>query len=304
MDNKKLKILSIDGGGIRGIIPARVLCELEEQIVACDGPDAKLCDYFDLVCGTSTGGIIAAGIALGLPAKEILTLYTEHAGEIFPSKHDKVKAFDVLFNRPFYKRDALEKILKDTYGRCARDKDTRVYHCRTRLCIPVYDASKDVIHIFKTDHLPNYHRDCHIPITDVVLASAAAPAYFYPHTFDYMTMGTDTVNSYTNNIDGGLFANNPTLIGLTEARCCMGVPLEDIAILSLGTGKSSFKANEGAKSMGSGYWISPLSGTLKLYEAMSSAQSIYIDNTMKLIKDGAGADKKGSSDISSDAAVV
>ncbi|MBO5584963.1 MAG: patatin-like phospholipase family protein, partial [Bacteroidaceae bacterium] len=67
-DNRKFKILSIDGGGIRGIIPAKVLYHLEEEAIKKDGADARLCDYFDLVCGTSTGGIIAIGIALGMTA--------------------------------------------------------------------------------------------------------------------------------------------------------------------------------------------------------------------------------------------
>lgn len=73
-EKKKFKILSIDGGGIRGIIPAKILYHLEEVAIKQDGPNARLCDYFDLVCGTSTGGIIAIGIALGMTAKDILKL--------------------------------------------------------------------------------------------------------------------------------------------------------------------------------------------------------------------------------------
>ena len=83
-EKRKFKILSIDGGGIRGIIPAKVLYHLEEEAIKKDGADARLCDYFDLVCGTSTGGIIAIGIALGMPAKDILKLYQENAKRIIP----------------------------------------------------------------------------------------------------------------------------------------------------------------------------------------------------------------------------
>ena len=71
-ENQKFKILSIDGGGIRGIIPAKILYHLEEEAIDRYGTDARLCDFFDLVCGTSTGGIIAIGIALGMTAKDIL----------------------------------------------------------------------------------------------------------------------------------------------------------------------------------------------------------------------------------------
>lgn len=77
------KILSIDGGGIRGIIPAKILA-LAEQELQRTGQANRICDYFDLICGTSTGGIIAIGLALGMPASEILSLYRDHAREIFP----------------------------------------------------------------------------------------------------------------------------------------------------------------------------------------------------------------------------
>jgi len=86
MEEKKFKILSIDGGGMRGIIPAKILCELEEELQKDHGEDARLCDYFDLICGTSTGGIIAIGLALGMSAKEMLNLYIEHGKEIFSHK--------------------------------------------------------------------------------------------------------------------------------------------------------------------------------------------------------------------------
>lgn len=87
MDSETFKILSIDGGGIRGVIPCQILAELENDIIERDGPDARLCDYFDLIAGTSTGGIIAIGIALGIKAQTILKLYLNHGDEIFPSRN-------------------------------------------------------------------------------------------------------------------------------------------------------------------------------------------------------------------------
>lgn len=139
-EKRKFKILSIDGGGIRGIIPAKVLYHLEEEAIKKDGADARLCDYFDLVCGTSTGGIIAIGIALGMTAKDILKLYQENAKRIFPHKslwHAFIK------NEPFYSREALEKLLAESFNPFDyRTNDTRIYHCKTRLCIPTYDLDK------------------------------------------------------------------------------------------------------------------------------------------------------------------
>ena len=289
--DNKFRILSIDGGGIRGIIPAKVLYHLEEEVIKKDGPNARLCDYFDLVCGTSTGGIIAIGIALGMTAKEILNLYKGNAKKIFPSK-SAVKAF--LVNKPFYDNKALEKLLAQNFNQQDYHNNiARIYHCKTRLCIPAYDLDKGEEHVFKTDHLHNITRDCHIPVVNVALATAAAPVYFSPYSFKYTDMNSVNECSYINNVDGGVLANNPTLIGLTEAVYCLDIPLENIEILSLGTGTFCLKDQAQNKKRGLRYWLFPHKNNLRIYEVMSSGQSIYIDNTMKLMSQGAGHDQKG-----------
>ena len=289
---RKFKILSIDGGGIRGIIPAKVLYHLEEEAIKKDGADARLCDYFDLVCGTSTGGIIAIGIALGMTAKDILKLYQENAKIIFPHK-SLWQAF--IKNEPFYSREALEKLLAESFNPFDyRTNDTRIYHCKTRLCIPTYDLDKGEQHVFKTDHLPNYPRDCHIPVVNAALATAAAPVSFTPHSFNFCDMNSTNRSDYINNVDGGVLANNPTLLGLTEAVYCIGIPLEDIEILSLGTGTFNLKDRIIGKKRGVRYWLCPnRQKSIRIYEVMSSGQSVYIDNTMKLMCNGAGYDQKG-----------
>ena len=90
------KILSIDGGGIRGIIPAKILALAEEELNRT-GKTGKIADYFDLICGTSTGGIIAIGLALGMPASEILSFYLDHASLIFPHQGTIKKLAKILF---------------------------------------------------------------------------------------------------------------------------------------------------------------------------------------------------------------
>lgn len=82
-EKKKFTILSIDGGGIRGLIPAKVLAELERELKKQD-PDKPLYEYFDLICGTSTGAILAIAISLGIPARNLVQFYKEHAQVIFP----------------------------------------------------------------------------------------------------------------------------------------------------------------------------------------------------------------------------
>ena len=288
-ENKKFKILCIDGGGIRGIIPARILTDLEEVLVN-RGEQPNLCEYFDLICGTSTGSIIAAGIALGMSAKAILELYTKHAKDIFPSKSFLNKIMAICRNSSFYDISPLKSLLIKAYGGMTRNNDTRLYHCKTRLCIPVYDMSKGEVHVFKTDHLPNYHRDCHIPVVDAVLASSAAPVYFYPHSFSYSDIGTNNTNTYQNNVDGGVFANNPAIVGLMEATNCIGVPTENVEILSIGTGTHRFKSKKDSKRIGSRYWTIPSSGSLNIYDVMASAQSVFTENLMKIISNGPGTD--------------
>ena len=288
--DKKFRILSIDGGGIRGIIPARVLYSLEEEAIKKDGPNARLCDYFDLVCGTSTGGIIAIGIALGMTAKEILNLYKENAKKIFPSK-SIIKA--ILTDKPFYAREALENLLADNFNKQDyHNNQTRIYHCKTRLCIPAYDLDKGEAHVFKTDHLHNITKDCHMPVVKVALATAAAPVYFSPYSFNYTEMNSVNECSYINNVDGGVLANNPALIGLTEAVYCLDIPLENIEVLSLGTGTYNLKDQACNKKRGPLYWLFPHNNNLRIYELMASGQSVYIDNTMKLMSQGAGHDQK------------
>lgn len=291
-ENRKFKILSIDGGGIRGIIPAKILSYLEEEAIKKDGEEARLCDYFDLICGTSTGGIIAIGIALGMTAKDILKLYQENAKRIFPHK-SLLQAF--IKNKPFYGRETLQKLLAESFNSFDyQTNDTRIYHCKTRLCIPTYDLDKGEQHVFKTDHLPNYQRDCHIPVVDAALATAAAPVYFTPHSFNFNDMNSTNRNDYINNVDGGVLANNPALLGLTEAVYCIGVPLENIEMLSLGTGTYNLKDSMIDKKRGIRYWLfSNMQNSIPIYEVMSSGQSLYIDNTIKLMCNGAGHDQKG-----------
>ena len=278
MEEKKFKILSIDGGGMRGIIPAKILCELEEELQKHQSEDARLCDYFDLICGTSTGGIIAIGLALGMSAKDILSLYVSHGKEIFSAT-----LWQRAKSRTLYNRDVLRAQLQKAYG------DTRIDDCRTRICVPTYDMHEGRIHVLKTRHHPEYVRDFHIPTVDVALSTSAVPVYFSPYSFEYSNIGSDSINHAYHYIDGGVFANNPSLIGLTEAIYCLNVAIEKIELLSIGTGMQLLKETELERKMGIDYWLNPKSEDgFRIYELVSSAQSLNIHNTMTMLCKGAG----------------
>lgn len=282
---EKFKILSIDGGGIRGIIPAKILFELEEDVQKRDGKDARLCDYFDLICGTSTGAIIALGLALGMAAKDILKLYQTHGEDIF---HKSFR--HIVVERSFYGRNTLKKLLLEAYSPFAsHDGIARLDDCRTRVCIPSFDLNKGEMHVFTTRHNKEYIRDYHIPATEVALASAAAPIYFTPYCFSYNKIDSEELQYYYSNVDGGVFANNPALIGLTEAIYKLGIPLENIELLSLGTGNVNFKQTNPNKRLGFLYWLWPKSKQgFRIYELLSTAQSLYIANTISMMQKGAG----------------
>lgn len=282
MEEMKFKILSIDGGGMRGIIPAKILCELEEELQKAHGEDARLCDYFDLICGTSTGGIIAIGLALGMSAKQMLNLYIEHGKEIF-----SYKWFRLITKGRFYDQCVLKKFLKEAYG------DARLDDCRTRICIPTYDLHRGVIHVLKTRHHERLSRDYHIPAVDAALSTSAAPIYFHPYTYRYVNIGSENINSAFHHIDGGVFANNPALIGITEAHCCLDIPLENIELLSLGTGEKLLKESKTNKKIRAGYWLRLIGQDgPRLYELMASAQSVNIHNTLTMLQKGIGKNEE------------
>ena len=263
---------------MRGIIPAKILCELEEELRRRNGKGARLCDYFDLICGTSTGGIIAIGLALGMSAKELLGFYCEHGKDIF-----KINIIDRLQKHCLYDRTTLKRYLTDAYG------ETKINDCKTRICIPTYDLYNGTIHVLKTPHLPEYVRDLHIPTVDAALCTAAAPVYFEPYSFKYKSIDSDSENQAHFHIDGGVFANNPTLIGLIEATRCLSINLNDVALLSIGTGQTLLKQTNFNRRMGFLYWLNPKSKeSLRIYELAASAQAVNIDNTLSLICKGAG----------------
>ncbi len=288
---KEFKILCIDGGGIRGIIPSKFLTKLEDYVSNEKGEQIKINEYFDLICGTSTGGIIAIGLALGMSALEIHRLYEDNATKIFGSPNTGfIRRFKQFFF-PKHSRKNLSNILQNAFRNYSDDADTRLGHAKTRLCIPSFNASIGNTVVFKTAHHKDYVRDYQIPAYQVALATSAAPTYFTPYEINYFRKKTTEKINLVNMVDGGIFANNPALIGLTEAMA-LGHKIEDIKVLSIGTGSTTvtFPKQKQNYSSGATGWINPLAG-VPIIEIMMQSQASMTENIMKVLAQGVHHDK-------------
>lgn len=206
----KRKILVIDGGGVKGIFPASFLADIEKKI------DGKIGDYFDLVVGTSTGGIIALGIGLGLPVEDILDFYKDYGPTIFGGSH-WVRSIRHFFY-PKYDQRSLKLALKEVF------KDARLGDSTSRLVIPSLDLDTGKVYIHKTAHHDRFGTDYQRTVVDVALSIASAPTYFPPHI---MPSGSPL-------IDGGVWANNPTGLAVVEAIGVLKWPASELQILSIG----------------------------------------------------------------------
>ena len=214
------RILTIDGGGIRGTFPAAFLANLERDL-----EHPPIGRYFDLISGTSTGGIIAIGLALNMTAVEILDLYENKGPAIFAQTRSGLSGWLArhfrsgrwLFWGPKYDAGPLRDALTESLGQ------HRLGEASTRLMIPAWHP-KTGVYIFKTAHHQRLKTDYKELAVDVAMATAAAPTYFAQHV---------TAND-VGLIDGSLWANNPTGIAVVEAVATLGWPAQDLKVLSIG----------------------------------------------------------------------
>jgi uncharacterized protein len=175
-------------------------------------------NYFDLIAGTSVGGIIALALGLGLSAQEMQDFFVTKGPEIFPATFFPGSTFRLLFGRPRYGSKALENALKDAFG------TKTLADSRTRLVVPAFDATCADIHVYKTPHHPRLTVDHRLSAVEVAMATAAAPTYFPAY---------DSQHCITL-VDGGIWANDPTAIAVIEAISVLGWDSREIQVLSIG----------------------------------------------------------------------
>ena len=286
MESKKFKVLAIDGGGTRGILPAKFLAQLEKDLQE-KGMPGRIRDHVDLLCGTSTGGIIALGLAQGIPAQELLDLYKKEAKTIFKYRPS-------LFLRAHYHNGHLEALLKKRFA-TSDGKDIRMKDLPARVCVPAYDLLNATPRVFKaTDH-PLLTNDRHIPVYQVAMATAAAPTYFKPYSSAYTDTRDGSEQQFLLRVDGGVFANNPALIGFIEAHRGLGIPLDQIRVLSIGTGQSTFceSGKAGLRGLMPKWWGVPYWMKKKrLIDLFMQAQAQATHYTMQILSGGVGEQKK------------
>lgn len=241
-----VRILSIDGGGIRGVIPARVLANIEERA------ECRISELFDLIVGTSTGGILALGLTKPktktkepYKAAELLGLYKNEGRRIFArSVWHRAAALGNLLDEK-YSADGLEAVLEEYF------EDAMLSQALTGVIVSAYELESRIPWFFKSRKArqgPAFD----YPMKDVARATSAAPTYFEP-----ARIKTKDAPGYWTLVDGGVFANNPAMCGVAEAlRHGKGAK---VIVLSLGTGSLTRKLPyEAAQDWGLAGWARPI----------------------------------------------
>jgi uncharacterized protein len=228
------RILAIDGGGMRGVVPLEVLKFIEKRY------GKKIYELFDFIAGTSTGGLIACGLVVSEDGKtpqytlnDLEKIYTERGEEIFPSSFGlwRIYKFVRSLKSPKFKEAGLEKVLDDILG------NKRLSNCIKPLLIPAYDLYNNEALFFKSRQALK-ESGKNALLKDICRATSAAPTYFSSYKFRYD-------NKERICIDGGIFMNNPSMGVLAELYKHYTDPiynlskndLSNIKIVSLGTGQ-------------------------------------------------------------------
>src|ERR1700730_2219344 len=239
--NRPRRLLSIDGGGLAGLIPAEALIQIEQQLAQLPGQAEPLCNRFDLIGGTSTGAILAAGLALGLKAVQLRDFYLNFGRDIFSKSWWPVRFWHSYPSGP------LEKHLKDVLGESTTLGSDKL---RTQIVIVTKNATLGNDWFFTNNPKNRFFKNnSSLPLWQVVRASAAAPTYFPPQAIS-VPDDTGKQQSYEF-IDGGVSSyNNPSLQIFLEATIPEyghGWPMgtDQLLLLSLGTGFNSMTTAPG-----------------------------------------------------------
>ncbi len=248
------RILSIDGGGVRGVFPAHVLALFSKHL------SPELSSTFDLIVGTSTGAIFAAAAACRMPLDQIVELYEQHATNICCKR--RFACWGV--HRSAYDSAPLRTLLEQVF------EDRTMAAARTRLMMPATDLSNGNACVIKSPYLDSFVRDKDTPIVSAIMASCAAPSFFDPVRIGEYLLA-----------DRGMWGNNPSLMAYTEAIGKLGVPPGEVRLLSIGAGTAHEYYDVGKTTrnwgLGTGW------GGRRLVNVFMNLQARAVANSAKLL---------------------
>ncbi len=259
-----MKILSIDGGGMRGIAPLQILKYIEDVY------DKPIHEQFDLIVGTSTGAMIAAGLTCSedgvnpkYSVEDIIKLYTENGNRIFPVDNyimSVLRDVKTIF-APMYSCKGIESVLNEYFG------DLKLSNTLKPIIITSYDIRNNEVVMFKSRYLDSSD-EYDIKLKDACRASSAAPVYFKPYRGYYD--GKERLF-----VDGGIYVNNPSMVGISDMIKVSGLneTLKDIRVMSLGTGLYSNELGITAKRWNIIKWLPNITNIMM----QASAKSVVYD---------------------------
>ncbi|KAA8537728.1 hypothetical protein F0562_027282 [Nyssa sinensis] len=292
-----ITVLSIDGGGIRGIIPGTILSFLESELQKLDGEDARIADYFDVIAGTSTGGLVTAMLTAPneknrplFAAKDINNFYLENCAKIFPQLNcpfPHVTKIIKALSGPKYDGKYLHSLVKEKLG------NIRLHQTLTNVAIPTFDIKRLQPTIFSTYEVKN-KPSLDALLSDICIATSAAPTYLPAHYFETKD-SAGKVREF-NLIDGGVAANNPTLVAIGEVTKQITrrnpdffpikkMDYDRLLVISLGTGSSKteekYDANEAAK-WGMLGWLTS-GGSTPLVDVFTQSSADMVDFHLSVV---------------------
>lgn len=247
------RILALDGGGLRGIFTAAVLVEAEDAF----GPD--FLDAFDLLVGTSTGGIIALGLASGRSCRAMLDFYREAGPRTFARPRHVRRIVGAK-----YDRGPLDDLLRTEFG-----DTTRMNDLSKAVCVTAHELVRGTTRVWKDDHSPELRSGGGQLVWKVAAATSAAPTYFAP-----VQLG-----DADSHVDGGVWGNNPAMVGVTEAVRYASRDLGAIRLLSIGTTSQPLRvtSHRAAVHMGVHQWM------WKALHLLQESSSMATDNHVRLL---------------------
>jgi uncharacterized protein len=277
--NDRFRILAVDGGGIRGLISALTIADLERRIKELEGDGARVADYFHLFAGTSTGGLIALSLTApqNLSAAQLASFYTEDGPEIFHRTVPQILLSGDGWLRPKYSLAPLQAAVENRFG------DAQIKAASRDLVVTSYDMTGREPYFFKRWRARE-SAERNDPIVDAALATSAAPTYFPAHPHRGRSL-----------VDGGVFAANPVIAAIVEALKRgrdepANLSLDDLLVVSIGTGQHEVGFPQNAvRRWGKVGWIAPKQGDPPLLGAVLGGSADAADHwAHTLLNDAAG----------------